>query len=180
MISNRIDGFDDYVYELVSGYASDSLTNFMKAITNLGGTVFILEATIGILLILKDKKLRYAAVLNLIFESFLNNLFKTIFKRQRPSILRLVGAGGYSFPSGHAMASVAFYGFLIYIVYKNVENKYLKFFLIFLMVLIILLIGLSRIYLGVHFASDVIGGFTLGLSYILAFIYVYEKICNVV
>ena len=74
---------------------------------------------------------------------------------------------GYSFPSGHAMASLAFYGLLIYITKRLVKNKYLKILLITLNIAIIILIGVSRIYLGVHYLSDVLTGYSISIIYLL-------------
>lgn len=68
------------------------------------------------------------------------------------------------------MVSMAFYGFLIYLIYKNVKNKYIKVISILLLSTLILLIGASRIYLGVHYASDVIGGFLIAISYLILYI----------
>ena len=68
------------------------------------------------------------------------------------------------------MISMAFYGFLIYLIYKYIKNKYLKVFSICGMSLLIVMIGISRIYLGVHYTSDVIGGFLISISYLIVFI----------
>ena len=67
------------------------------------------------------------------------------------------------------MVSMAFYGFLIYLIYKNVKNKYLKWISITILSLLITLIGISRIYLGVHYTSDVLGGFLISISYLIVF-----------
>ena len=87
----------------------------------------------------------------------------------------LITEKGYSFPSGHSMVSFAYYGLLIYLIYKYIDNKVLKYILIFILTTIILLVGLSRIYLGVHYTTDVLGGYIFGLLYLIIFINYIEK-----
>lgn len=92
----------------------------------------------------------------------------------------IVNERGFSFPSGHSFVSITFYGFLIYLVYNSNYKSETKFILISLLLVLILMIGISRIYLGVHYPSDVIGGFVGGLAYLLIFIEIikgvnYEK-----
>lgn len=74
------------------------------------------------------------------------------------------------------MVSMAFYGFLIYLIYKKVENKYLKWSLITILGLLIISIGISRIYLGVHYTSDVLAGFLISISYLIIYISASNKI----
>ena len=76
---------------------------------------------------------------------------------------------GYSLPSGHSMVSMAYYGFIIYLIFKNIENKKLKVLLIALLSFLIINIGISRIYLGVHYASDVCAGFLVAISYLMVY-----------
>lgn len=83
---------------------------------------------------------------------------------------------GYSFPSGHSMISAAFYGFLIYLIYKKVKNKKLKITLIIVLSILIVSIGISRIYLGVHYTSDVLAGFTVSVSYLIIYTSIVKKI----
>ena len=104
------------------------------------------------------------------FSDKLNQILKYIVQRNRPEGYRLIDESGYSFPSGHSMVSTAFYGFLIYLVIKKVKNKYLKNFLVILLSILIILIGFSRVYLGVHYASDVIAGFFISIAYLILFI----------
>ena len=68
------------------------------------------------------------------------------------------------------MVSMAFYGYLIYLIYRYIKNKYIKLSLIVLLSILICLIGISRIYLGVHYTSDVLGGFLLSISYLVVYI----------
>ena len=91
--------------------------------------------------------------------------------------MQIVQESGYSFPSGHSMVATGFYGFLIYLIYKEVKNKKIKYPLIVFLSILILLIGISRIYLGAHYATDVIGGWIIGAVYLAFFIkYGYKKI----
>ena len=98
-----------------------------------------------------------------------------IIARPRPDILRLVYETGYSFPSGHAMVATGFYGFLIYIANKKIKNKALRRCITILLTLLIFLIGISRIYLGVHYATDIIGAFIIGIIYLVIFINILKK-----
>lgn len=103
------------------------------------------------------------------------SFIKTIIMRPRPPVeIRLIDIDGYSFPSGHSTMSMVTYGFLIYLVCKYVKNKILKTVLVALLSLLILLIGFSRNWLGVHFPTDVLGGFSLGICIICIFAIINE------
>jgi undecaprenyl-diphosphatase len=92
---------------------------------------------------------------------------KRLFHRKRPLIPLLEPASGLSFPSGHAMMSVTFYGLLIYIVSHTIKDQPLKRTLVFSLIVLIAAIGFSRIYLRVHYASDVMAGYIIGLLWLL-------------
>lgn len=96
-------------------------------------------------------------------------------QRPRPTEFRIIEETGYSFPSGHSMTSMAFYGYLIYLIYKYVKNKYVKWISIVLLGILICSIGISRIYLGVHYTSDVLGGFLISVSYLVIYISAVNK-----
>lgn len=150
------------------------LTKIFLIITNLGSPYVLILLTL-LSFLLKNKKLSFIITANLGLITIINQVLKFIIKRPRPGDLFLIVETGYSFPSGHSMVSLSFYGLLIYFIYKYFKNKKLKIFLITLLSLIIVLIGVSRVYLGVHFVSDVISGFLLSLSYLIIFIKVINK-----
>lgn len=160
-------------YNLISKYLiSDATLPIVKVITNLGGiTGIILIAVItSTILIIKKKKLMGILLwINLACSALLNQILKRIVQRPRPTEYRLIEENGYSFPSGHSMISTAFYGFLIYLIFKNVKNKYVKWTSIIFLSILIALIGISRIYLGVHYTSDVMAGFVISISYLVIF-----------
>jgi len=103
-------------------------------------------------------------------------VLKNLFGRPRPENPLLRTVSGLSFPSGHALISVAFYGLLIYLLWHNISNKILRGFLIILLLILILMIGVSRIYLRVHYASDVLAGFAMGLIWLVLSIWTVRKI----
>ena len=144
-------------------------TPVAKFITNFGGTIFITLSAIALVIIIKNKKIKISIVVNLLIATLSSQILKRILQRPRPTGIRLVEVSGYSFPSGHSTVSMAFYGYLIYLIYKNIENKYLKWSLITLLSVLICLIGASRIYLGVHYTTDVLGGFFLSISCLIIF-----------
>lgn len=167
---------DILAYNFISKYLiNNSLTPIIKVITNLGSASFLIGVTVLIWLVFKDKKIALFSSLNLVIIAALNQMFKFILQRPRPTELRLINETGYSFPSGHSMISTAFYGYFIYLIYKKVKNKYLKWTLMILLSMIILMIGLSRIYLGVHYASDVLAGILFSISYLMLFIKITNR-----
>jgi undecaprenyl-diphosphatase len=94
-------------------------------------------------------------------------LLKQLFQRKRPLSPLLKAAKGLSFPSGHAIMAVTFYGLLIYILQHGLTIDWLKWVVTILVIVLIVLIGFSRIYLRVHYASDVAAGFIIGLLWLL-------------
>ena len=157
-------------YNIISTFLiSDFVTPIAKFITNLGGAIFIIILTLLLFIGIKNKKIGISIFTNLVFVTVLNQLLKRILQRPRPTEFRITEETGYSFPSGHSMISMAFYGYLIYLIYKYVKNKYIKWSLIVLLSLLICTIGISRIYLGVHYTSDVLGGFLISISYLVIY-----------
>lgn len=173
---NEIMKGDIIGYKLVSTYLiSDSVTPIAKFITNFGEAICLIVIAILLLLVIKNKKIGISICSNLVIVTGLNVLLKNILHRPRPTEYRLIDESGYSFPSGHSMISMAFYGFIIYLIYKYVKNKYLKWSLITILSTLIVVIGISRIYLGVHYTSDVLAGFFIAISYLVIYIGMVNK-----
>ena len=170
VLEDEILTLDIYGYNIISQYLiSDFFTPIAKIITQLGGAIFLIILSLALIISLKNKRVSILILLNLIISTTLNQVLKFIIQRPRPTEFRIIDEKGYSFPSGHSMVSAAFYGFLIYLIYKNIKNKYLKWGLITLLSCIVILIGTSRIYLGVHYASDVNAGILISISYLIIF-----------
>ena len=168
--------FDTAVYKFVIGFRSDSLTKVLLFITKFASVkeIVFLCAVSLIGLFWKYYKSLFL-VLNVIVSTIFNVVLKNIMMVPRPNILRLAEETGYSFPSGHSMASVAFYGFIIYLILSSNMNKYLKIVFSSLLVILIIVIGFSRVYLGVHNASDVIAGYAISTGLLLADIMILKK-----
>lgn len=170
---------DTLGYQIISKYLIyDAITPIAKVITWFGSAWCLIGVVLGLLILIKNMRMKVFIGLNLVLITFLNQTLKFIVERPRPDGFRLIDESGYSFPSGHSMISMAFYGFLIYLVYNNVQNRYVKISLIVLLSLLILLIGVSRIYLGVHYTSDVLAGFLISLSYLVLYTSFYKKDVN--
>ena len=170
VLDKEINKLDINGYAFVSEhFISDGLTPIVKVITQLGGVIGLITIAVILTFAIKNKKISLLIWINLGISALLNQILKHIIQRPRPTEFRIIDESGYSFPSGHSMVSAAFYGFLIYLIYKKVKNKYLKCGLIATLSLLIVLIGTSRVYLGVHYTSDVLAGFLIAISYLIIF-----------
>lgn len=175
VLNNEIMNFDSTVYNFIISFKSNSLTNIFKFITFFGSSIPLISICIISFLFIKNKKIPMYISINLIVTAIFNLLLKNIIRRNRPVGYRLVEETGFSFPSGHSMASMAFYGLIIYLVFKYVKNKYAKIALCTFLSILIVAIGISRIYLGVHYASDVLAGFMISLSYLTLFTHLIKN-----
>ena len=170
VLMGKMEFIDSFFHLFVLKLRNTNLTSLFNTITELGGASCLLAISIMSLLLLKNKRNSVLLLINLVMAYLLNQTVKSVFMRTRPVGINLIDANGYSFPSGHSMVSLAFYGFVIYLIYKNFSNKLIKWLFISILSIVILLIGFSRIYLGVHYFSDVVGGFLLAFVYIIIFI----------
>ena len=163
-------------YDIVSKlFKFNVSTPIAKFITNFGGAIFVISLTTILFFVIKDKKIGISIITNLGIVTILNQIIKFIMQRPRPTEFRIIEETGYSFPSGHSMVSLTFYGYLIYLIYKYINNKHLKRTLIIILSVLICIIGVSRIYLGVHYTSDVLGGFLISFAYLIIYIELVNK-----
>ena len=175
VITNNIAWFDDPVYNFLHAMFQDKTTIFFLIITSLSSPFVLIVMSLLLLITNKDHKLSFLVILNLLLSTIGNTILKLIFLRERPSDFPLIQESGYSYPSGHSMISMAYYGILIYIVRQTDWSKKTKIIFSICLGLIIFLIGCSRIYLRVHYPSDVVAGFAISFVYLLTFIHIIKK-----
>jgi membrane-associated phospholipid phosphatase len=178
-LSNKTE-IDNKVFDFVSFFVSDVHTDIMQFFSFLGSHYFLIPANlllIAYFLFIKKHKW-YSIKIPVISLTTTGMLFfmKQLFNRPRPLIPLLKEVKGLSFPSGHAMISFTFYGLLIYIVWQTVSKTWVKWTLSILLILVIFMIGFSRIYLRVHYATDVLAGFCVGLVWLVIAIWVLKQI----
>lgn len=168
---------DNWVYDHIGH--NEILTKILVFITNFGSVKYIVAICVLLLIFYKPKK----KLINLygvtIVSTILNNVIKFIFRRPRPILMGSlvpVFESTYSFPSGHAMATTTFYGYLIYMLYKSDTRKPLKIAGIALLSLLIFIVCFSRIYIYVHYFSDVITGFMCSLIILFFYIKITKKV----
>ena len=175
VITNNITSFDNTIYNYLISLRSNFMDFFMKSITQFGNTIPVIIIILVLMITLTSRKEIFLIGFNTILTVGSNQILKHIICRPRPDHIRLVTESGFSFPSGHAMISVCLYGLLIYLVNKKIKNKVLKTILTILLVLLIIGIGISRIYVGVHYPSDVLGGYLLSLAILIIDITLINK-----
>lgn len=163
--------FDEKVFNDIKPWVNETTTNFMLFITFFGSQKFLVPANLFLifyfLLVRNNKKSAFQITAISLTSMIVMFSIKFFLQRQRPLVPLISKVHGYSFPSGHTFCSVTFFGIIAYILYKNIAAPWLKWGAIFLLLCITLLIGYSRIYLRLHYASDVIAGFCLGIIWLL-------------
>ncbi|GMK37404.1 phosphatase PAP2 family protein [Paenibacillus sp. CCS19] len=174
----QITAFDERITTMVLRLYSPTTTAIMKAFTFAGSTLCVTAIALLVTLMLsmigyRRELIFFAGVI--IGAGILNLVLKSIFHRARPDIHRIVEASGYSFPSGHSMAAITLYGITIYFLWKHARKAWLRVVIIILGAAMIVTIGISRIYLGVHYPSDVAGGYVMGAAWLAASIGTYER-----
>ena len=166
--------FDQWAYGLRNG----SLNRLLIIITHMGSAPVII-GIIAVLLVLPSTRLHYGVPTMTIslFSVIIYKILKILIARPRPDLdLRLVAASGYSFPSGHSMNSVIFYGMIIFLILRNSENRRVKRAVCTMLPILLFLIGFSRIYLACHFLTDVMAGWLLGITMVMAVSIAFDEI----
>lgn len=181
LLEDKLALFDTRISAYVHSVNNPGVTRFMKIISTVGGSWYVLGAAAmaASVILYRQKQHYWDAVLVQVclWGGFLfNYVLKCVFKRERPSLERLVDAAGFSFPSGHSMVSFAFYGLLLYLLYINLPRAWSRGASMLLISCLIMLVGISRIYLGVHYPSDVAAGFAAGGAWLAVCIAALETV----
>lgn len=167
-------GLDDSFGRIISPYINDTNTSIMVFFTTLGNYEVVLTGNVLLFLFLMLVKKEPGVSIKLAIISLgavlLMYVLKDFFGRPRPIIPLIDHAAGYSFPSGHSLNSVVFYGILVYVCYSHIQNKVLKYVVSVVLILTIILIGVSRIYINVHYVTDVIAGFSIGVIWLFFYL----------
>ncbi len=174
--SNR-NFLDQKVFSAIAPYISESRTRLMLAISFLGNHKFLIPANvflIALFLILRNKWEAIRVTVIALGSLSVMTLLKNLFRRHRPNHPLVENITNFSFPSGHAFMSIAFYGLLIWWAATHIKNNWQRRIVIIFLFFLILLIGFSRIYLRVHYASDVIVGFCIGFICLIVSLTILE------
>lgn len=178
--NDELTRLDDAVSAAIQSYRSPSLTPIFEFITHMGDRVayFIAALIIAAFFYFKYARWKFTlqTILVLLLSSLSNVILKKVINRERPTLEHLVAVSTLSYPSGHSMSAMAFYGFLIYLSFRFSRSWGPKLLAFFGFGLLILLIGISRVYLGVHYPSDVMAGFVGGLIWVAFCVVVFNII----
>lgn len=165
-------GIDELGYLLfVERLRSPVLTVAMKAVSNLASLPFVIGVLVAAMLWAPSRVYVVWAAVNVGAISAIDQLLKVLVRRPRPQGFRLVEAPGLSFPSGHSMAAMAFYGYGAWLVRCGACGLPFGAAIEVALAFVIFAVGVSRIYLGVHYASDVLGGFCLSFAWLVLFVH---------
>lgn len=175
---HKVLAFDRRIISLVQGWESTILTDIMKFFTTIGSVNTMLVLSIFIVfflfIVLHHRAELLLFTIVIIGSPLLNGWLKQIFQRARPELHRIIEIGGYSFPSGHAMNAFAFYGILTFLLWRHITVKKGRMILILSSSFMIFMIGLSRVYLGVHYPSDIIGGYLVSCCWLAFSIWAFR------
>ncbi|MFD2443793.1 phosphatase PAP2 family protein [Bacillus sp. CGMCC 1.16607] len=177
--ANTIVSFDSTIITFIQSFESTTLTSIMKVFTYIGSTRFTIGLAIAVLLflyfVLKHRIELILFIVGIIGSAILNKGLKYLFHRARPDLHRLIEISGFSFPSGHSMNAFTVYTLISFLLWRHISSKLGRVLLILISTMMVLLIGISRIYLGVHFPSDVIGGYLASGCWLAIAIWFFQR-----
>lgn len=180
--NGSIERFDTSIINFVQGMEASWLTTTLKTFTWIGSGYVVVPITLIAFFLLyfvyqrRGQAFLFVTVIIVTVSS--NELLKKYFKRERPEIYRIIDAGGLSFPSGHTMMAVSLYAIVAYVLWRNLKSLGHRVLLILFTIFMMMMIAVSRIYLGVHYPSDIIGGLAASLFLVTIMITVFEFIQN--
>lgn len=148
------------------------LTPVMESFSALATPVSMLVVLVVVAAFAPGKRPGWCCAVNLGLVVLINQVLKFVVQRPRPDGFRLATVSGFSFPSGHSMAAMAFFGLLAWLVWRYEKDRRQRALLVAAFAFVIVMIGVSRIYLGVHYASDVIGGFCLSVIWLALYTHI--------
>lgn len=180
--SGSIEQFDTAIISAVQGMEAPWLTVIFKIFTWIGSAYVVIPITLIAFLLLyfiyQQRGQAFLFVTVIVGTVLSNELLKLYFKRERPEIYRIIDAGGLSFPSGHTMMAFSLYSIIAYVLWHNMKSLGSRILLIFCVALMIIIIPMSRIYLGVHYPSDIVGGLAASTFLITMMITIYKIFQN--
>lgn len=178
LAENELEWFDTRITNLVQSYRTETLTRYFVFITDLGDRYAYVVITVIIAIFFRWRYQNWRFTLQtisvLVLSALSNIVLKSVFNRGRPAADHLVAVDSLSFPSGHSMSAMAFYGFLIYLTTRYQGKTWIRITMVLILLILILSIGISRIYLGVHYPSDVAAGFMGGLIWVALCITIFN------
>ncbi len=178
-VAEHEDAFDMQVHQFFVARSTPALVHLMEDFTFLGSSTFLFPAYIVLILffVVKKSYRRAIDIAIIAFSSFLlMQGLKQVFHRKRPDLPIIKGVANYSFPSGHSLSSFIFCSILGYLIWKGKMRPVYKVLLIIALLLLAVTIGISRIVLNVHYATDVIAGFCLGVMWVIVSFIVIRSI----
>lgn len=173
-IYNKILDFDYKVIEIISNIYDPKIESLMTFITKFGEWYIPTAIIVCIFLLVKNKLYSYILIVNYAVIGLITFIVKSIIMRPRPLVALIEIPLSYSFPSGHTLTSIFFYILLWYLITLNKNNK-IKIPLFILFSLLAILVSFSRIYLGVHYFSDVMGGIIYSIPCLLCTLNILNK-----
>ncbi|MFF3922939.1 phosphatase PAP2 family protein [Paenibacillus lactis] len=175
----RIDDWDHAISRYVQSFEQSWITDIAVWLSFIGSRdpiIVLCLIAIALQYVLLKHRTEILLLIGVIAgSSILNLLLKLAFQRMRPDIHRLIEVTGYSFPSGHSMVAFSFYGVLAYLLWRHIESGKGRIVLIVIAILMIGSIGLSRVYLGVHYPSDIVGGYFAACFWLALSVGQYER-----